>query len=164
MVQALDFHGLLGDILGCQASFQSSRHACHAFIVYLYYTVFDLKKLLNNKQPHKVSSKQQDLFILMFFSYEMDSRRNLLCISHFQTKNFLSLVAGREKLIISHLWGVYIQIFSPVGLLSQALLDIEKIALKYNFLPQKYDFLPQNMIFCQMAAVITQYGIDVFVI
>ena len=39
-------------------------------------------------------------------------------ISHFQTKNFLSLVAGREKLIISHLWGVYILIFSPVGLLS----------------------------------------------
>ena len=42
----------------------------------------------------------------------------LMVDSHFQTKNFLSLVAGREKLIISHLWGVYILIFSPVGLLS----------------------------------------------
>ena len=44
--------------------------------------------------------------------------RSLCAGSHFQTKIFLSLVAGREKLIISHLWGVYILIFSPVGLMS----------------------------------------------
>ena len=84
---------------------------------------------LTNVETYEIISRASSKLFISQTGFSRDTSKNMhlrlvackvckIITSHFQTKKFLSLVAGREKLIISHLWRVYILIFSPLGLLS----------------------------------------------